>query len=363
MKLKLFTFLISLLCFSTSTLACTGIQLKSKDGAFINGRTVEFATKIQLNILVIPKNYEFRGTLPDGSASGLVYKSKYAAIGGYMENQEVLVDGLNEAGLSVGAFYFPGYAQYPEINQKNQSYALSPLEFPNWLLTQFATVEEVKAALKDQKIVIAPTLFKAWNLVPPFHYVVYDKTGKSIAIEPLNGKLIVYENPLGVMTNSPEFSWHMANLRNYLNLSPDNVSQTTLKELTLKPFGEGSGMRGIPGDFTPPSRFVRATFFSSAAVTSDTAKDTVFQMFHLLNQFDIPLGSVRSSSNGTTHMDYTMFTTVKDPKNLIYYIKTYENQNVEMVSLNSFDLNGKSLKRIYLKKQQLIEDLGKNVDH
>ena len=106
---------------------------------------------------------------------------------------------------------------------------------------------------------IAPTILKGWPpQAQPFHYVVYDAAGASIAIEPIGGKLKIYDNPLGVMTNSPTFDWHMTNLRNYIALNPRNVPPLKIDGMTFRQFGEGSGMLGLPGDTTPPSRFVRA---------------------------------------------------------------------------------------------------------
>jgi choloylglycine hydrolase len=46
-----------------------------------------------------------------------------------------LLDGLNEAGLAVGAFYFPTFAEYTPVTPDNQNKGLSPNDFPNWLLT------------------------------------------------------------------------------------------------------------------------------------------------------------------------------------------------------------------------------------
>ena len=31
--------------------------------------------------------------------------------------------------------------------------------------------------------------------------------------------LDVWDNPVGVLTNSPDFNWHLTNLRNYMNAS------------------------------------------------------------------------------------------------------------------------------------------------
>ncbi len=340
---------------SGSAFACTGIELKSQDGDYINGRTLEFGIPINTVIMVIPRHYAFTGTLPDG-ASGMSYTSKYAVVGGSLDNGTEVQDGLNEAGLSVGAFYFPGYAGYAPVTPQNQSQAVSPLQFPTWLLTQFGTVAEVKAALNN--VAIVPTVFPAWGLVPPLHYVVYDKTGASIVIEPINGSLVVYDNPLGVMTNSPTFDWHMTNLTNYVNLSPINVSPINVSGVQLQQFSQGSGMHGLPGDFTSPSRFVRAAFFTATALPQANAEQEVLQVFHVLNQFDIPMGAVRDvTADGKVAPEYTMITVVKDPNNLDYYFKTYQNQDINVVRLNEFDLNAKTIKRISTDASQVITDV------
>ena len=144
---------------------------------------------------------------------------------------------------------------------------MAPYEYGNWLLGNFASVDEVKANF--DKVVLAPVVLDAIKQVPPVHFVVQDRSGKAVVIEPLNKSLKIYDNPLGVLTNSPTFDWHMTNLRNYVNLSATNVPPLNLGGVTLAQFGQGSGLRGLPGDFTPPSRFVRAVAFSQSAIQSD----------------------------------------------------------------------------------------------
>lgn len=251
-------------------LACTGIMLRAKDGAIIHGRTVEFGTTIDSSIVMVPRGYAFIGQTPKGD--GLQYKSKYAVVGAIAFTDVKLLDGLNEKGLAVGAFYFPTFAEYTPVTQSNQSKALSPSDFPNWILTQFASVDEVRKAIESDAVVITPTILAGWGAEsPPFHYIVYDRTGASIVIEPIKGRLVIYDNPLGVMSNSPSFDWHMTNLRNYIALNPRNVPPVKINGETFRQLGQGSGMLGLPGDFTPPSRFVRAAVFSATAIPSDTA--------------------------------------------------------------------------------------------
>lgn len=358
MKKLLTTALISLgITGSVAASACTGIELKAKDGSIVSGRTVEFGMSLDINAVIVPRNLALHGTLPDGS-NGLMYQSKYAVIGGAMFGSSDVADGMNEKGLVVGDFYFPGFAGYTTVTADNKNKALSPTEFSNWLLTQFATVDEVKAGIKN--VVIVPTTPKGWPVLPPFHYVVYDKSGKSISIEPINGELVVRDNPIGVFTNSPDFDWHMTNLANYVNLSPVNALPVKVDGITLQNFGQGSGLHGLPGDFTPPSRFVRAAVFSTAAVPSDNADQAVLRAFHILNQFDIPVGAVRNAGkNGQVENEYTLATTVKDPTNMKYYFKTYDDQTIKVIDFAAFDLNAKKVKGISMTGGQTITDVSK----
>jgi choloylglycine hydrolase len=348
---------ISLLA-SFSLEACTGLKLMAQDGKTVHGRTLEFGIDIKTSIACIPRGYAFTGEVTDGK--GMEYTSKYASIGAICFNTLALMDGTNEEGLSVGTFYFPGFAGYTPTTAENQSKSLSPIDFPNWILSQFKSIDEVKVGLSS--VVIAPTSFKDWgNIVPPFHYIVYEKSGKSLVIEPVNGKLVVHDNPLGVLTNSPNFEWHMTNLRNFINLTPINVPALKINDLTLAPFGQGSGMVGLPGDFTPPSRFVRAAIFSITSNPVKRASDAVFKVFHLLNQFDIPVGSVRQEDSGVVHSDYTLVTIVRNPHSLKYYYRTYADQTIRMVDLNAFNILGNEVQVISTEGQQGFVDMSKEL--
>jgi len=334
--------------------ACTGIKLVAKDGSLVHGRTLEFGREVDVSIAVFPRGYSFKSKTSMGD--GLAYTSKYGAIGAIAFGDPALMDGLNEKGLAVGTFYFPTYASYSELTSKNRSKALSPIEFPNWILTQFATVDEVKSAL-DQ-VVIVPTVTEGWGTTPaPFHYIVYDKSGHCLVIEPLNGKLVTYENKLGTFTNSPTFDWQMTNLRNFINLTPFNVSPITLNGVQLQPFGEGSGMVGIPGDFTPPSRFVQAAIFSTTAIPSDNAEEAIFQVFHILNQFDIPVGVTRDKVGNVVYTDKTLITCARDPQALKYYFKSYNDQTIKVVDLKQFNLDAKTIKSLNVMGVNRAEDI------
>jgi choloylglycine hydrolase len=340
--------------------SCTGVMLRNADGTIVHGRTLEFGLVVESMVAVVPRGYEFVGKAPGGP--GMKYKSKYGAVGTITFNDVAICDGLNEKGLAIGAFYFPTFAKYAEITNDNRAKALSPMDFPNWILTQFATIGEVRSAIQNGEAVVAPTVLEGWGpTAPPLHYVVYDKTGASIVIEPTDGILKVFDNPIGVLTNSPAFDWHITNLRNYIALNPRNVPPVEIDGVKLRALGQGSGMLGLPGDFTPPSRFVRVSVFGATAIPSPNSDQGILQVFHILNNFDIPVGVAREVEKGIIHSDFTQFTAARDPQTLRYYYRTYDDQTIRMVDLRKFDLNAKEVKKLSTKSTQPVVDMSSEV--
>jgi choloylglycine hydrolase len=240
----------------------------------------------------------------------------------------------NEKGLAVGTFYFPTTAGYMPYAAADAGKTVAPWQVGSYLLENFATVEEVRQNIG--KVVVPSVVFAAWDFAPPVHYVVYDPSGKSIVIEYLAGKLNVFDNPLGVVTNSPSFDWQMTNLRNYVNFSLNNVPPVKLGSVTLEPLGQGSGMLGLPGDFTPPSRFVRAVAFSVSVLQPKTGEDGILEIFHVLNDFDIPKGAARDGQkdeHGNIEADYTLWTSACDLKTMRFYFRTYQSSQIRMVDM------------------------------
>jgi choloylglycine hydrolase len=335
--------------------ACTTLLLKAKDGAVVSGRTLEFGFDMKSDILVVPAGTPMKGSLPNG-ATGISYTTKYGMVGANVLGYPVIIDGINEKGLFVSDLYFPGYAGYAKATPETASRAMAAYEYGNWLLGNFATVDEVRAHAQD--VVLVGTPVDALGGPPPVHFIIRDRSGKSLVIEPLDGKLVVYDDPLGVMTNSPTFDWHLTNLRNYVTLTEQNVPPVRLNGgVTLRPFGQGSGMFGLPGDGTPPARFVRAVAYSQTAVQPATANEAVLQVFHIMNNFDIPLGSVRDRDGNVVHMDYTVWTSVADLQNDRWYFRTYDDQAIRMVDLHTaLAAAGNKVRTISMNSHQAIID-------
>lgn len=331
---------------------CTGIRLIAQNGSVIYGRTLEFGKNLESNILIIPRNYSFTGTAPSGKPEGLQWKAKYAVTGANVSGVMHLVDGINEQGLAGGLFYFPGYAEYQEVSHDQISHSIAPWELITWILTNFSTIIELKEALST--IRVSKTMFGPWGIIPPVHAIVHDATGKSLVIEYIQGKCTLYDNELGVITNSPTFDWHTTNLQNYITLSAFNAPKLQLPGISLTPLGQGSGMLGLPGDFTSPSRFVRAVAFCLTVLTTKTEYETINAAFHLLNLFNIPIGVVREKENNHIHYDYTQWTSAIDLRNKRYYFHTYENRQLHIVDFMKMDLNAQAPLIIQMQSKEQI---------
>ena len=202
--------------------ACTGITIKPKDGSIIFARTLEFGMDLKSNIIVVPRGKEFVGTAP-GDKPGLRWKTKYGIVGTNAFDLPVTVDGLNEKGLHVGLFYFPGFAKYQEVKAEDFSKALAPWELGSFLLGTCSDTKEAVAAAKN--VHVGAVVQKNMGFVPPVHYIVTDAGGNSVVLEYVGGELKIHANPLGVMTNSPTFDWHMTNLSNYVTMSHKNMRE------------------------------------------------------------------------------------------------------------------------------------------
>ena len=341
---------LAFLMLSTNAFPCTGITLKSKDGGIVVARTVEWALNdAQHNkILVVPRNKKFVGQTPEGN-NGKRWDGKYGFVTLTAYGQPYGPDGLNEEGLYVGVYYLPDFAEYGIYDSTKSEKSMSVGDLMQWMLSSFKTVDEVIANLNTVLVVnVENKDFGGAAL--PFHFKIVDPSGNSKIIEIVNkGEVKVYEPYIGVITNSPTYDWHIINQRNYLNLSPIPNNSFNLATYSLKPLGGGSGLIGLPGDFTPPSRFVRAAAFTASCRPLESSLDAVFESFRILDNFNIPLGAqVPKDHLPTDIVGATQVTSSSDLKNKVYYYHTMWNRQIRKIDLATIDFASVS--------EQIIDD-------
>ena len=348
---------------ASSAVACTSFLLKADNGDFVYGRTLEFALMLNSQVIVMPRGYENKGVGPDGKAgSGLVYKAKYAATGMNALGLPVVVDGINEKGLAAGMFFFPNLARFQDVPPQEAANSIASYELVNYILTQFATIDEVKAGVP--KIKVSNAALAVFNGPAPVHYSVHDAAGNTVAIEYINGQLQVTGNPTGVMTNAPSMQWHLDSLSMYATSTPGPVPPFTINGKSFPQWSTGGGQVAQPGDYSSQSRFVRAAFLVASAPKFKTATEGLPLAFHLLNQFDIPPGAIQtvaggSAGGGVAGYEITEWTASADLKNGVYQFRTFANPAIRQVSLKSLDLDAKQIRYIPIDQPASVTDMSK----
>ncbi|QZT37195.1 choloylglycine hydrolase family protein [Halosquirtibacter xylanolyticus] len=343
MKQKLSTILILMVLLMSQTIrtnACTGVKLIAENGDVIYGRTMEWgAFDLNSRVAIVPQGYTFNGHTPDGN-NGMTYTTKYGFVALDMLGKDLMADGMNEKGLSIGLFYHPGYAVYPKYNKKNAKNTISSQEVANYILGSFATIKEVKQGMA--KVEVVGVVEEAIGITVQAHWMVTDKTGNSIVIEYTGKKLKIHDAPLGVITNAPNYDWHMTNLSNYLNISMFSLKPKTLDGVKFTPIGAGSGMIGLPGDNTPPSRFIRAVAWSHTTRPLPTGQEAVYELFRILDNFNLPLGpdgaeGAEHSENSDHMRSSTIWTTAWNHSDMTLNFHTQHNRRVQFLDMKEID--------------------------
>ncbi|MGL5041858.1 MAG: choloylglycine hydrolase family protein [Culicoidibacterales bacterium] len=308
---------------------CTSFSFQPESsGDFILARTMDFVIVLEPDIVGIPRNFQWQG-----NSHSTPFTTKHALIGvAQFSGNYVFADGLNEHGLMCCALYFPQYATYAK-QPVGGNINLAPHEVVHYLLSSCASLAEVKALIP--KITITDTVFGLFNTILPLHWILSDTTGHTIVIEPVKDGIKVYDNPVGVMSNSPDLPWHLTNLQNYIGLKPTPNSPINLPGLTLGAFGQGNGAFGLPGDNTPPSRFVRTVYNKMTAKPTGDTQTVISTAFHTLASVDIPKGAVKT---GNLKADYTQYTAVMVGNLGNYYLKTYDVSQIVVASIKDLDV-------------------------
>ncbi len=329
--------------------SCMSFQVTAKNGNVMIGRTMEFGVDSHWKIAVVPRNIRFTSPAPGGK-NGLTWKSKYgyvAVVGWGMD--DMVTDGLNEAGLSFGALWYEPDVKYQDVPPGQEARALAETMVGPWMLGNFATVDEVKLAMSE--ILMFGYVVPALGIAPPGHIVLYDASGKCIVIEfDEVGKVRIYDNPLGILTNAPNFPWHINHLRQYIGMSDQNPKPRVMSGEKFIATGNGAGMIGLPGDLTPPSRFIRLGVTTYFADQAENAEKGLNLCQHIVNAFNIVSGVIveKSSEGKVVAKETTQFATFRDLANKVFYFQTYENMDLRKVDLRKLDFSADKVRFIQM---------------
>lgn len=301
---------------------CTSIRFTDGNGHVYLARNLDWTSGYGERVVITPTGFAVR------SPYGAVADIKHAVIGmGIVEQDTPLYfDCGNDVGPAVAGLNFPGYAEYA-AGPKEGATNVAAFEFPLWVVSQFASVEEVENALSDVVIVDRPINDKYPSSL--LHWIIGDAT-RAIVVEQTADGLHVFDDDVDVLANQPGFLWHHENLRNFLNTSPDLPQESVLVRARLTPFGSGSHMRGIPGDYYSPSRFVRAAYANAHYPEQSTEDDNVSRAFHTLQQVAMVDGS---AAMGSGEFEKTIYTGLFSSATTTYYWQGYDDSSIRRVRL------------------------------
>ena len=345
-KSMFFSLLIVMGFCVTDGYSCMSFRITAKDGNVTIGRTMEFGVDSGWKIAVVPRNLQFTSPAPDGK-KGLTWKNKYGYVAVVGWGLDTMVsDGMNEAGLSFGGLWYEPGLKYQDVEPGQERLALAQTMSGAWILGNFSTIDELKQAVAQIKVFgyVVPEL----HMAPPAHSIIYDASGKSLVMEFGDGKINLYDNPLGILTNAPDFPWHLNNLRQFIGMSNENPKPDDMAGLKFIPTGHGAGMIGLPGDLTPPSRFVRLGVTTRFADKPEDADKALNLSQQIVNAFNIVSGMVveKDPQGKVVAKETTQWVSFRDLTNRIFYFRTYENLDLRKIELKKLELAGDKVKFI-----------------
>ena len=303
---------------------CTAISYVGSSHFF--GRNLDLEYGYREQVVITPRHYPFH------FRCGYLLPHHYAMIGmATVANGEPLYyEATNERGLSIAGLNFPESAVYhPKTADKDN---IAPFELIPWILGQCDCVAQVKKLLQRMHVWALP--YSREFPLSPLHWMISDKDS-SIVVEPRADGLKVYDNPVGVLTNEPPFPYHMHRLKDFMQLSPAQA-KNRFPGFELKPYSNGMGALGLPGDFSSSSRFVKAAFVKA---NSESQGSDVSQFFHILSSVAMPGGSVHIGSKS----EISRYACCCDTENGIYYYTTYDNSRLRAVHLRNAPMDSEFL--------------------
>ena len=307
---------------------CTGVRFSDDAGNMFFGRNLDWSEGYGERVVITPRGYKYKSAF-----LGEISNSEaLIGMGIVVQNVPLYFDCANEHGLAIAGLNFPGYAKYSEepVDGKTN---VSAYEFPLWVALNFKTVDEIEKVLPEVVLVAKP--INEQYPVSELHWIIGDAK-RSIVIEYTERGMEIFKNDVDVLTNQPGYGWHEENLRNYLNLFPQMPKEIRWEKAKMTAFGSGSLMRGLPGDYYSPSRFIRVAYLNTHYPTKTTEEENVSRLFHTLTGVAMIDGAAEMLDG---KCEKTIYTGGYSSKTKTYYYNTYEDPAIKSVALKDHNLD------------------------
>lgn len=319
---------------------CTAAEYSTKHHYF--GRNLDLEYSYHEEVTITPRHFPFQ------YRRMAAQKTHYAIIGMAFiaDGYPLYYDAANEKGLGMAGLNFPGNAYYGEM--KADADNIAPFEIIPWVLGQCGDLDEAKVLLSRMNLINEN--FSAQLPLSPLHWMLSDKSGRSIVVESVKDGLKVYDNPVGVMTNNPTFDIQLFKLNDYRNLTAEQGDNRFAEGLDLEQYSRGMGAIGLPGDLSSSSRFAKVAFTRMNSLSDDSEAGSVSQFFHILGSVEQQRGCCRLGDKN----EITIYSSCINLEEGIYYYRTYDNSQISAVNMHHTDLDADSLTHFELVKEQQV---------
>lgn len=289
--------------------ACTRFVYHGANDQVMTARSMDWKVDVATNLWIFPRGMKRSG---EAGKNSLQWTSKYGSViaSGYDIST---TDGLNEAGLSVGALWLVE-SEYPKYDGTTPG--LSIAAWAQYVLDNFATVDEAVKTLRTEPFTIVTDKVPGEDRLATLHLAISDSSGDSAVIEYINGKQVIHHGKqYQVMTNSPTFDEQLA-----LNSYWTQIGGTVM----------------LPGTNRAADRFARASFYVNAVPKTDDPVESIASVFSVIRNTSVPFGLTTPDQ---PNISSTRWRTVADQKRMLYFFESALTPNVFWVDLKEIDFS------------------------
>ena len=310
---------------------CTAVTMQTGD--FYFGRTLDYEISYGEEVVVTPRKFPYHFGSGDYAIIGMA-RAK--------EGYPLYFDAANEKGLCMAGLNFHRSAAYVSGE------GLAVHDLIPYLLSRCDSVAQAREAISDLRLTDTP--FSEELPAARLHWLLADRR-EAVTLEPTEAGLEVYHNPIGVLTNEPNFSMQMHYLNNFMSTSSREPENHFSPALELTAYSRGMGTLHLPGGLDSQSRFVRAAFTKCNSLCGEEEAESVTQFFHILGTVEQVRGCCRLQDGAC---ELTRYTSCINADRGVYYYTTYENRSISAVSLRRCDGNGQRLIRFPLRRESQV---------
>lgn len=310
-------------------MSCTRVvYLGDKD--VITARSMDWKKEIDTDLWILPSNVKRSGVAGPNS---IQWTSKYGSVVATGYNVAT-TDGVNEKGLAANLLWLVE-SNYPDT-KTNKKPPLSISLWAQYVLDNYATVNEAVQALEKEPFIVVTDLVPGDTRLTTLHLSISDASGDSAIIEYINGKQVIHhDRKYQVMTNSPTFDQQLA-----LNTYWKQIGGTVM----------------LPGTNRASDRFARASFYIDAIPKNATPEHSLASVFGVIRNVSVPFGLNTAEE---PNISSTRWRTVFDHKRKLYFFESAVSPNVFWVDLKDINFKDGKTQKLSLGPDQSTTYVGK----